>query len=614
MNVSEILRSAELSSLALHFAGFCAELDCNANELELITAAILAERDTQGDTCLDINTLNDVSLIKDKDNKSLNNILDFTNLSATLNCGFVGGPGDYKPLILDGSLLYLHRHWKEEKIITEALKKRFIAIEFNEELIKEKINVLFKPCLEQDHSFRQKLAAAMALTHQLTIITGGPGTGKTTTVTKILAIMLEQNPGMRIRLATPTGKAAARINESFTKQCIELKKQQFDTTHIEKIPKAGTIHRLLGWRRDGFEYNENNPLPCDCLLLDETSMIDQGLMAKLLSALTDNCRLILLGDRDQLASVEAGSVLGDLSGHGTALTLSPERANILSGITGKFPTTLIANDTPEIADHITELTFSYRFSEGGGIGRLAEAVNKGDAENAIILLRNNTEAQQQLSWIETRGKQPDNNIIDWATEHYKAIFDVDTVDDALKIFESSRILTAMRIGPWGEQSIRERLEIRLNNEGLTQVKNSQPYNGLPLIILKNDHETGLFNGDTGIFWKDENNELKAWFPIDGELIAFTQHQLPQWQAAWTLTVHRSQGSEYENVLLVLPPEESSVVNRELIYTGITRAKSHCRISASTDQFTAAIKRKVKRISGLSERVGWLKKDDEKTLL
>lgn len=605
MNIPEILLTAKLSPLALHFADFCAELDSNADELALITAAILAERNTQGDTCLDIATLNNNPPFVDSENKPLTNMPDFGNCQAALNCNFVGKPGDYQPLILDGSLLYLHRHWQEERIISEALKKRFKTVEFDEKYLQKKLNELFKPLSEQDDPFRQKLAAAMALTGQLTIITGGPGTGKTTTVTRILAMILEQNPDMRIRLAAPTGKAAARMNESFSNQCAKLKKQQLDTTRIEQILKASTIHRLLGWRHDGFEYNENNPLPCDCLLLDETSMVDQGLMAKLLCALPDSCRLILLGDRDQLASVEAGSVLGDLSGHGTTLTLSQERANALSSIVGKLPTDLIADDTPEIADHIAELTFSYRFSKGGGIGQLARAVNEGNTENAIALLHdNNAEAQQQLSWLEASGQQPGSKIIDWAIEHYEAIFNANTVHEALEIFESSRILTAMRIGPWGEQGIRERIEARLNSSGHTHIINNQPYKGLPLIILKNDLETGLFNGDTGIFWKDRNGDIKAWFPMDGKLVAFTQHQLPHWQPAWTLTVHRSQGSEYENILLVLPPEESSVVSRELIYTGITRAKSCCSISASTNQFAAAIKYRVKRISGLSKRLGW----------
>ncbi len=608
MNIPKILLAAELSPLALQFAHFCADLDNNANDLALIIAAILAERNVQGDTCLDLIALNDNKPpLKDNKNKPLGNMPDFRNFLAALNCGFVGNPGDYQPLILDGSLLYLHRHWHEEKIITEALRKRFASVEFDGEYLKQRIDTLFKPGSEQDDLFRQKLVAAMALTQKLSIITGGPGTGKTTTVTKILLMMLEQNPEIRICLAAPTGKAAARMNESFSKQCAKLREQQFDTTHIEQIPKAGTIHRLLDWKRNGFEYKENNPLPCDCLLLDETSMIDQGLMARLLSALPDSCRLILLGDRDQLASVEAGSVLGDLSGHGTPLTLTPERARILSGIVGKLPAELISDDTPEIADHIAELTFSYRFSEGGGIGQLATAINGGDAENAIALLCNNTEAQQQLSWIETTGQQPGSHIIDWAIEHYKAIFEADTVQEALNIFESSRILTAMRIGPWGERAIRERLETKLNNAGYIQIINNQPYNGLPLIILKNDRETGLFNGDTGIFWKDGNNDLKAWFSIDGKPVSYTVHQIPQWQAAWTLTVHRSQGSEYDHVLLLLPPEESSVVSRELIYTGVTRAKKHCTVAANMSEFSNAIRHRIVRTSGLYKRVGWVAK-------
>lgn len=607
MNAFDLLRQTELSPLAMHFARFCQDLDNQADDLALITAAILADRNTHGDTCLELGSLADQPLLQDKESKLLQTAPDLKKWLAALNCNFVGKQGEYHPLILDGSRLYLHRHWQEEQIITKELKSRFDSIEYDATLVSKRLDALFDANTPNDSAYGQKLAAAMALTSQLTIITGGPGTGKTTTVTKILALLLEQQPDLRILLAAPTGKAAVRLTISINKQLEDLKRN-IDTVIIDKLPReASTIHRLLGWKPHGFEHNKDNPLPCDCLLLDESSMVDQGLMASLLSALPEDCRIILLGDRDQLSSVEAGSVLGDLTGHGRSLTLSAERASGLTELIGELPTDIVDNKTPAIADHIAQLTYSYRFASGGSIGKLASAVNHGDTKTIECLLK---ESNDELNWMESKSQQLDTSVINWAVEHYKTIFDATTASEALKAFESTRLLTALRNGPWGESTIRERIETKLENEGLISIKNNEPYKNLPVIICNNDRETGLFNGDTGIFWPDENNELMAWFEIKEILTPFSVHQLPEWKPAWTLTVHRSQGSEYNNVLLVIPPEKNPVVTRELIYTGVTRAIKHCSISATMNQLTSAVERRVTRLSGLGERIGWQVRNKE----
>jgi exodeoxyribonuclease V alpha subunit len=599
--VTQLLRQTELSPLAIQFAKFCSQLDDKADDLALITAAILADRNTQGDTCLDLSALKEKTLLHGKENKPLKQAPDLKQWLTALDCKFVGEKGEYQPLILDGNRLYLHRHWQEEKTITEILQSSFGTTDYDSALIKQRLNALFDANTADDNAFGQKLAAAMALTRKLTIITGGPGTGKTTTVTKILALLLEQHPNLRILLAAPTGKAAVRLTISINNQ-LENLKQHINSEILEKLPRdASTIHRLLGWRPHGFEHNKENPLPCDCILLDETSMVDQGLMASLLSALPENCRIILLGDRDQLSSVEAGSVLGDLTGHGQKLSLSTERATELNKLLGQLPTDIINDKTPAIADHIAQLTHSYRFAKGGGIGKLAYAINNSDTK-AIDNLRN--ASNDELDWIEANGQQPGNAVIKWAVEHYKTIFKATTVNDALKAFESTRLLTALRKGPWGATQISQRIEAELQRTEGINLKNNAPYLGLPVIIYRNDRETGLFNGDTGIFWKDEQGELMAWFEIKEELTAFSVHQLPEWKPAWTLTVHRSQGSEYNNVLLVLPPEVLPVVTRELIYTGVTRAAKKCTLVANWQHFKHAVDNDVKRFSGLNERIGW----------
>lgn len=607
MTVFESLKQAELSPLAKHFSHFCAELDSNASELALASAALLAERDSHGDTCLELKSLAGKSILKNKENICLLTAPDQESWKKALRCAFIGKPGDYQPLILDAERLYLHRHWREEHIITQALNTRFGVLDFDAEKLKQGLDKLFEKLAPDDDAYSQKLAAAMALSRRLTIITGGPGTGKTTTVTKILALLLEQQPELRIRLAAPTGKAAARLVESTGKQIEKLAKD-IDKRILDKLPReASTIHRLLGWQQNGFQHNADNPLACDCLLLDEFSMVDQGLMASLLMALPEHCHLILLGDRDQLSSVEAGSVLGDLTGHGRRLNISSLRARELGSLIGELPGDLVAKNIPAIADHIAQLTHSYRFNSGGGIGKLAHAVNTGNTDAVIELLN---KPNDQLCWIEATDRQPGRSVIDWAFENYKPVFAAASSKEALKIFESVRVLTALREGPWGEIAIRERLETRLKNEGLISNKDGTPSKGLPLIIRRNDRETGLFNGDTGIFWPDDNGMIMAWFPSNGEkadLVPFSLHQLPEWQPAWALTVHRSQGSEYARVLLLLPPLEPTLISRELIYTGITRAVEHCTIVAVKTQFAQSIKHRIKRLSGLSERMGWPEK-------
>ncbi len=599
--VTKLLRQAELSPLAIQFAKFCSQLDDKADELALITAAILADRNTHGDTCLDLRFLEEKTLLYGKENNRLKQAPDINQWLTALDCKFIGKTDTYQPLILDGNRLYLHRHWQEEKTITQVLQSSFGKINHNPERSKKRLNMLFDANTPEDNAYGQKLAAAMALTRKLTIITGGPGTGKTTTVTKILALLLEQQPALHILLAAPTGKAAARLTISINKQLEKLEKH-ITTETLNKLPReASTIHRLLGWKPHGFEHNQDNPLSCDCLLLDETSMVDQGLMASLLAALPENCRIILLGDRDQLSSVEAGSILGDLTGHGQRLSLSAERAIELQALLGQLPTDIINNKTPAIADHIAQLTHSYRFAKGGGIGKLAYAINNGDI-GAIDKLRKET--NDELDWIEANGQQPGKAVVTWAVEHYKTIFKATTAKDALKIFASTRLLTALNKGPWGATQISEQIEAELQRTEKIKRKNNAPYKGLPVIICRNDRETGLYNGDTGIFWEDEQGELMAWFEIKEGLTPFSEHQLPEWKPAWTLTVHRSQGSEYNHVLLVLPPDESPIVTQELIYTGVTRAAQKCTLVANWQQLKHAVNRKVTRFSGLNERIGW----------
>ncbi len=599
---------ARFSSLARHFARFCRQLDPDAPDAALLGAALVAERNLAGgDTCLMLDQFADQGILPDEDGTPTVQLPPREPWIAALEqAGFVGQPGETAPLILESARLYLARHWQEEVRITEILRSLDQPVPVPDpEALARRLDALFpvEDPEKKEGPLGQKRAAAMALTRRLAIITGGPGTGKTTTVTRILALLLEQEPGLRIRLAAPTGKAAARLTESIRLQC-ETLAGNIDDAIRERLAhlEAATLHRLLGWRRDGFAFNADNPLPCDCLLIDECSMIDQTLMAHTLAALPEGARLILLGDRHQLSSVEAGSVLGDLTGRGEPPAISRRRARelVLLGIETRADQ--IDEDSPPLFDCLAELSFSYRFADGGGIGQLAAAVNSGDIEGINRLL---DDPDAEIAWMEAEDRQPPGELVSLATDWYAPLFDAGNAQEALERFNQARILTARADGPWGEEQIRQRLEDALRRRGLIPRATGRGYRGLPILIRKNDRETGLFNGDTGILWSDANNgnTLYAWFlTAGGELARFSLHQLPEWQPAWTLTVHRSQGSEYDRVALVLPPTESRVVSRELIYTGITRARKHCLICGKLEVFIDACNNKLKRSSGLHDRL------------
>ena len=607
MNLLERLQQSQVPALARHFARFCRECDPDAHEHALLGAALLAARNLEGDTCIELDALAEQALFPDRDGQPLLHAPALEPwLDALHGARFVGTAEQTRPLILEGRRLYLHRHWQEEAHIARALLARNAPVPVQPEPLRKRLDALFEPKdpAHAEGARGQKLAAAMALTRRLAIITGGPGTGKTTTVARILALLLEANPELRILLAAPTGKAAARLTESIGEQCETLHGQVADDilARMRQL-QASTLHRLLGWQREGFEYHADNPLPCDCLLIDETSMVDQGLMASTLRALPAHARLILLGDRHQLSSVEAGSMLGELTGRDDTLALTPARAEELEQLTGELPSRPLRNDAPPLHGCIVELAYSYRFASGGGIGRLAEAIKRGDLPAIEALLDSYDE---ELDWIDSPPDQPAAEIVRLAIGHYRPVLEAPDAETALARFNETRVLTAHADGPWGESTLRERLEDGLRRRGLISAPTGQPFHGQPLIILRNDSETGLYNGDTGILWRedptDEDAPLLAWFEQQGDLVPFSLHQLPEWRPAWTLTVHRSQGSEYDRVLLVLPAVESRILSRELIYTGITRARKHCTLTGKRQTLLAACRRHEPRFSGLHERL------------
>ena len=450
----------------------------------------------------------------------------------------------------------------------------------------------------------QKLAAATAAARPFAVISGGPGTGKTTTVAKLLAILVETGlqagKAPAIRLVAPTGKAAARLTESIGSalQALDLPPEW-----VEAIPtEAGTLHRLLGVipGRSQFRHHGGNPLHLDLLVVDEASMVDLPMMARLLDALPSHARLILLGDKDQLASVEAGAVLGDICSF-IQQGISPAQAAWLSRQTGYRLQGTPAGAT--VRDSLCLLSKSWRFDQHSGIGQLARACNSGDA-TAV-------EAVWAMGFT-------DISLHPWAGEAYDALIAQGVAgygsylkaaragEDAsavFKAFNGFQILCALRDGPFGVQGLNERLELALSRAGLI-ARDGDWYAGRPVMVVRNDHGVGLYNGDMGLCLPDETGRLKVWFEQpDGTLRALLPSRLPPHETVYAMTIHKSQGSEFAHTVLVLPDSSSPLLTRELVYTGITRAKARLDLYGDRALLAQAVRKKTERYSGLAERLG-----------
>ncbi|MEG0010279.1 MAG: exodeoxyribonuclease V subunit alpha, partial [Aeromonas sp.] len=420
----------------------------------------------------------------------------------------------------------------------------------------------------------QKLAAATAAARPFAVISGGPGTGKTTTVAKLLAILVEtglqQGKAPAIRLVAPTGKAAARLTESIGSalQALDLAPEV-----VTAIPtEAGTLHRLLGVipSRSQFRHHKGNPLHLDLLVVDEASMVDLPMMARLLDALPKSARLILLGDKDQLASVEAGAVLGDICSF-ISQGISLGQADWLSRQTG-YRLQGSSTGAP-VRDSLCLLAKSWRFDKHSGIGQLARACNDGDVAALEAVWGQGFNDISLHPWVGDAYE----GLIALGVEGYgaylKAAREGQDPAAVFEAFNGFQILCALRDGPFGVEGLNQRLELALSRVGLVQ-RDGDWYAGRPVMVVRNDHGIGLYNGDMGLCLPDDTGRLKVWFEQpDGSLRSLLPSRLPPHETVYAMTIHKSQGSEFAHTVLVLPDGPSPLLTRELVYTGITRAKA-----------------------------------------
>ncbi len=472
--------------------------------------------------------------------------------------------GGQTPLVIHNHRLYLHRYFHYETRLAEQIRSMAaitLALDVDEQLI----DTYFDdsgPATDW-----QKEAAKVALCRALTIICGGPGTGKTTTVVKLLALLLQAAEGKRdltVALAAPTGKAAMRLSEAVGRSLTYL---QLPPKVKNALPTAAsTLHRLLGVRRGSpqFRHNRDNPLAWDIVVVDEASMVDLAMMSKLVDAIKPGARLILLGDKDQLASVESGAVLGDC--------------------------------IRSLPQNTVELQKTYRFE--AGIKQLAEAINGADSATAWGLLQESPVTNVSVLTEELVGFISRRYIPFITMTHQTGTADLQRL---FAQFNSFRVLCALHYGNRGVDPINRQVELALMQRGFP-CRPDAWYPGRPVLITKNDYSLDLYNGDIGICLAEpEKGELLVWFErAGGGWRNYPPSRLPGCKTVFAMTIHKCQGSEFDEVLVVLPEEDNRILSRQLVYTAITRAKRAVRLVAEEDILRLALSRNIERTSGLAD--------------
>jgi exodeoxyribonuclease V alpha subunit len=653
--LEQLLKMSKIRAIDMAFADFIYSeespqdaSDTSARECLTMLSAFVSAQSGEQHSCIDLEKLGQpfLGVYRFPELSTMlsyiQNAVTFARLSAT---GISLNEPTAKPIILQDGKLYLQRYWQYESQLAAIIREKATkALDLDITAAKVLLSDLFDE--EHNHAEQgqtldwQKIAVCIAASQTLSFITGGPGTGKTTTVTKLLALLqgLAARKGnvLNIQLVAPTGKAAARLTESISAAKIKL-----PTALQANLPEqCQTIHRLLGAKPQSphFRANANHPLHLDVLVLDEASMVDLPLMAKLFAALPKDAQIILLGDQDQLASVETGSVLSDICAASDLQGDNPNNALLIySDAMQQHLTKLISLPTSSaipnletntsitkrssirgsvIQDNVVRLLKSHRFGENSGIGQLAKQVKVGQVNQSVSLLKD--EQFTDINWHQPTQTTPQtvaNEILKTLITQLLPIYQQYTqaiqqgdLRQAFKYWDQQQVLCAQKSGYWGVTQLNALIESELHKQGL--IDNTKDfYIGRPVMLSKNDHQLKLFNGDVGIVMPDPDNAAltKVWFVTpEGDLRGLLPSRLPSLETLYAMTIHKSQGSEFESVYLCLPPitanNQGRGLNRELIYTGLTRAKKQFMLFAEAKALSVSLGQQCVRGSGLAGRL------------
>ncbi len=570
-------------------------------------AYLLSKKLTEGNICIPVDEVKENLGTTPYDSVIPTNDLTNYKKLVTLN------KASTTPFVLHNDRLYFQRYFKYETSIIEKLKSliaaeanvvsnRITLLESQADLIKTlTTNYDINGLTVKEQVDWQLVAVLQALLNNFTIITGGPGTGKTTTLAKLLIVLYALEPNAKVALAAPTGKASMRMFES-----LKNSKLPFSIETKAKIDnlKPSTIHSLLGYKKESvnFKYNAENPLPYSWVVVDEASMIDVPMFSKLLEALGDKCRIILLGDKDQLASVEAGSLLGDLCQTLPSLNMFSSKSaqwinQFITEPARNIQHEFIGGNTQLLSNHIIELKYSHRFNSQGAIGKVSKAVIEGDLDKLKSLIGTPTASNVTFDF------EYQEEILYKFVEGYEDYINEPDIAEALKKLNQLRVLVAVRESNRGMKAINKFIELHLRRKGLLK-PDGDFYENRPIMVTRNMYDLELLNGDTGILRKDASGNIKAYFEdVSGGVKSVLPAYLTYSETVFAMTIHKSQGSEFDKVLVVLPEGTSNaLLTRELLYTGITRAKDHITIQGKEETIDYAVGASVKRISGITGRI------------
>jgi exodeoxyribonuclease V alpha subunit len=600
MNQSHASPSDTFTALDIHFARLMEKLSGRPDPSLLLAAALASNAVQEGHVCVDLAAYAGQTLTFANPPAATREWPDLAAWIETLAATpVVGSSGDCRPLILCGTRLYLYRYHNYERRFVAALQKRTASepTPFDAQRAAMYLSQLFPEKAEGVNW--QKAAAAIALLKNFSVISGGPGTGKTTTVIRIAALlaMLSPNKKLRMALAAPTGKAAARLEESIARHLPSLNCAPEVAVMVPTT--ASTIHMLLGTIPDSpyFRHNGNNPLPLDVAIIDEASMVDLPLMVKLLDAIPPEARVLLLGDKDQLASVEAGALLGDLCDTGAEHGYSPGLCASVKNLMPEF--SLSGAHEPPIADALITLRENYRFATLSGIGTVSRLVNDGKADEVIACLKS-PGSDDCTWWVPPSYGALAERLLNLAKGTMADYLRKSGPQEALASLAKFRILCAVRNGPLGVTAVNRMVESILASSGA--IAAGKPYySGRPIIITRNDYAVELYNGDMGIVLPDDQGTPKAFFMRNkAEVFSVPINRLPPHETAFAMTVHKAQGSEFEQTVIILPAQPSAVVTRELLYTGITRSRKRCELWCTEEMLRLAVATRTTRTSGIKE--------------
>ncbi len=530
----------------------------------ILLLALVVHYQLKGNVCIRLDTLSSYvqpfDLIKNLDIKELAPLLENSEMVAT--------NGELKPLVFEDNRLYLQKYWKyETELAGWILSRSERPVKKAPEEVQKVIEAFFEE--EEDLNW-QKVAVKLALMKDFAIISGGPGTGKTYTVDKIIEVFGKAGIS-RIALATPTGKAAQRLNDAVSKEGIT----------------AVTIHKLLGAKPDGsFLFGRENRIQYDAVIVDEVSMLDIRLWVQLIRALPESCKLIMLGDKDQLASVEAGSVLGDIC---------ESADNYFSDAVAEELEVPGKNEMAHLNDSIVLLKRSFRFDEQSGLKQLAETINRGDSKKCLELL--SSSQYPDIQFLTPSNKVLTEILQKNIIQAYQEYAGKDP-ESQFKLFNEYRILCVTRKGEFGVERINQ-----ISEQGVRKLigaKQTGWYTGRPVLFTKNDRSVNVRNGETGILHVIEGKEILV---VEGDISrTIPVNRVQNYEPSFCMTVHKSQGSEYENVVLLLPNTINPVLTRELLYTAVTRARKSILVVGSETIFEEAVHQKIIRTSGLAKKL------------